>query len=67
MSRSNCLAAAEAYFDSGRFFNDLQARVACRTESDTGSAPPALTVSFFAGGAGSTWGHPLYSSLHLAN
>jgi acetylornithine deacetylase/succinyl-diaminopimelate desuccinylase-like protein len=43
MSRSNCLAAAEAYFDSGRFFNDLQARVACRTESDTGSAPPALT------------------------
>jgi acetylornithine deacetylase/succinyl-diaminopimelate desuccinylase-like protein len=43
MSRSDCLAAAEAYFDSGRFFADLQARVACRTESDTGTAPPALT------------------------
>jgi acetylornithine deacetylase/succinyl-diaminopimelate desuccinylase-like protein len=43
MSRSDCLAAAEAYFDSGRFFGDLQARVACRTESDTGTAPPALT------------------------
>ena len=42
MSRSDCLAAADAYFDSGRFFADLQERVACRTESDTGSAPPAL-------------------------
>jgi acetylornithine deacetylase/succinyl-diaminopimelate desuccinylase-like protein len=42
MSRSDCLAAAEAYFDSGRFFADLAARVACRTESDTGTAPPAL-------------------------
>ena len=42
MSRSECLAAAEAYFDSGRFFTDLAARVACRTESDTGTAPPAL-------------------------
>jgi acetylornithine deacetylase/succinyl-diaminopimelate desuccinylase-like protein len=43
MSRSDCLAAAETYFDSGRFFADLTERVACRTESDTGSAPPALT------------------------
>jgi acetylornithine deacetylase/succinyl-diaminopimelate desuccinylase-like protein len=43
MSRSDCLAAAEAYFDSGRYFSDLKARVACRTESDTGTAPPALT------------------------
>ena len=43
MSRSDCLAAAETYFDSGRFFADLEERVACRTESDTGSAPPALT------------------------
>jgi acetylornithine deacetylase/succinyl-diaminopimelate desuccinylase-like protein len=43
MSRSECLAAAEAYFDSGRFFTDLAARVACRTESDTGVAPPALS------------------------
>jgi len=43
MSRSECLAAAEAYFDSGRFFTDLAARVACRTESDTGAAPPALS------------------------
>jgi acetylornithine deacetylase/succinyl-diaminopimelate desuccinylase-like protein len=42
MSRSDCLAAAEAYFDSGRFFADLAARVACRTESDTGTVPPAL-------------------------
>jgi acetylornithine deacetylase/succinyl-diaminopimelate desuccinylase-like protein len=44
MSRSDCLAAAEAYFDSGRFFADLAERVACRTESDTGAAPPALTA-----------------------
>jgi acetylornithine deacetylase/succinyl-diaminopimelate desuccinylase-like protein len=43
MSRSDCLAAADAYFDSGRFFTDLQERIACRTESDTGTAPPALT------------------------
>ncbi|HTT14088.1 MAG TPA: M20 family metallopeptidase [Burkholderiaceae bacterium] len=43
MSRSDCLAAAEAYFDSGRFFADLAARVACRSESDTGPAPAALT------------------------
>jgi acetylornithine deacetylase/succinyl-diaminopimelate desuccinylase-like protein len=43
MSRSDCLAAADAYFDSGRYFAELQRRVACRTESDTGSAPPALT------------------------
>src|SRR5215467_12280973 len=42
MSRDDCLAAAERYFDSGRFFADLQARVACRTESDTGTAPPVL-------------------------
>jgi acetylornithine deacetylase/succinyl-diaminopimelate desuccinylase-like protein len=44
MSRSNCLAAADAYFESGRFFADLKERVACRTESDTGAAPPALTT-----------------------
>jgi acetylornithine deacetylase/succinyl-diaminopimelate desuccinylase-like protein len=42
VSRSACLAAVDAYFDSGRFAADLRARVACRTESDTGSAPPAL-------------------------
>ncbi len=42
MARSDCLAAADAYFESGRFLADLQARVACRTESDTGTAPPEL-------------------------
>jgi acetylornithine deacetylase/succinyl-diaminopimelate desuccinylase-like protein len=42
MSRNDCLAAAEAYFASGRFLADLKARVACRTESDTGAAPRAL-------------------------
>lgn len=44
LSRSDCLAAAAAYFDSGRFLADLRARVACRTESDTGAAPPELAA-----------------------
>ncbi|MDA7415842.1 M20 family metallopeptidase [Xenophilus arseniciresistens] len=42
MTRSHALQAAATYFDDGRFFNDLQRRVALRTESDTGSVPPAL-------------------------
>ncbi|XAH24467.1 M20 family metallopeptidase [Xylophilus sp. GW821-FHT01B05] len=42
MHRDHCLSLAAAYFDDGRFRHDLQRRVALRTESDTGSAPPAL-------------------------
>ncbi|RYF78589.1 MAG: M20 peptidase family dipeptidase, partial [Comamonadaceae bacterium] len=42
MTRSHALQTAAAYFDNGRFFNDLQRRVALRTECDTGSVPPAL-------------------------
>ena len=42
MPRTQSLAAAAAYFDDGRFFADLQRRVAFRTESDTGAATPAL-------------------------
>ena len=42
MTRSQALQSATAYFDDGRFFNDLQRRVALRTESDTGGVPPAL-------------------------
>lgn len=42
MSRTDSLAAAAAYFDDGTFFVDLQRRIACRTESDTGAAGPAL-------------------------
>ena len=41
-SRTRSLAAAAAYFDDGRFFTDLQRRVAFRTESDTGAVTPAL-------------------------
>jgi acetylornithine deacetylase/succinyl-diaminopimelate desuccinylase-like protein len=42
MHRHDALALASAYFDDGRFFADLHRRVACRTESDSGAAPPAL-------------------------
>ncbi|MGJ7542268.1 M20 family metallopeptidase [Variovorax sp. LT1R16] len=42
MQRNDSLAAAAAYFDDGRFFADLQRRIAFRTESDTGAATPAL-------------------------
>ncbi|SEB14853.1 M20 family metallopeptidase [Variovorax sp. YR216] len=42
MDRHDALALADAYFDGGRFFDDLSRRVALRTESDTGSVPPAL-------------------------
>jgi len=42
MQRTDSLAAAAAYFDDGRFFADLQRRIALRTESDTGAATPAL-------------------------
>jgi len=42
MHRQDALALASAYFDDGRFFTDLQRRVARRTESDTGTATPAL-------------------------
>jgi acetylornithine deacetylase/succinyl-diaminopimelate desuccinylase-like protein len=42
MQRHDCLCAAAAYFDDGRFLADLQRRIAFRTESDTGTAPPAL-------------------------
>lgn len=42
MTRSHALQAATAYFDDGRFFEDLRRRVALRTESDTGGVPPAL-------------------------
>ncbi|WP_225783119.1 M20 family metallopeptidase [Xenophilus sp. Marseille-Q4582] len=44
MSRSHALENATAYFDDGRFFTDLQRRVALRTESDTGGVPPALAA-----------------------
>ena len=42
MQRQDCLRAAAAYFDDGRFLADLQRRVAFRTESDTGAVTPAL-------------------------
>jgi acetylornithine deacetylase/succinyl-diaminopimelate desuccinylase-like protein len=42
MNRHEALSLAGAYFDGGRFFDDLARRVALRTESDTGSTPPAL-------------------------
>jgi acetylornithine deacetylase/succinyl-diaminopimelate desuccinylase-like protein len=42
MHRDDALAQARAYFDDGRFFNDLQRRIALRTESDTGTVPSAL-------------------------
>ena len=42
MQRNDCLSAAAAYFDDGRFLADLRRRVAFRTESDTGAATPAL-------------------------
>ncbi|MBO9647661.1 MAG: M20 family metallopeptidase [Variovorax sp.] len=42
MDRHDALALAGAYFDGGRFFDDLSRRVALRTESDTGSVSPAL-------------------------
>ena len=43
MSRHDCLSAAAAHFDDGRFLAVLQRRVAYATESDLGEAPPALT------------------------
>lgn len=43
-SRDHALHTAAAYFDDGRLFHDLARRVALRTESDTGSAPPALAA-----------------------
>ena len=42
MQRHDCLRAAAAYFDDGRFLADLRRRIAFRTESDTGAATPAL-------------------------
>jgi len=42
MSRTECLAEAARYFDSGDFFADLARRVAYRTEGDLDIAPPAL-------------------------
>ncbi|WCM95135.1 M20 family metallopeptidase [Acidovorax sp. NCPPB 2350] len=44
MHRHDAIALAHAYFDDGRFLDDLRRRVALRTESDTGSAPPALAA-----------------------
>ncbi|SFM69290.1 M20 family metallopeptidase [Variovorax sp. OV329] len=44
MKRHDALALAGAYFDNGRFFDDLSRRVAMRTESDTGSVPPSLAA-----------------------
>ena len=40
-SRDRLLAALAGYFDDGRFAADLARRIACRTESDGGSVPPA--------------------------
>jgi acetylornithine deacetylase/succinyl-diaminopimelate desuccinylase-like protein len=37
MTRSTALQLARDHIDSGRFFSDLQRRVACRTESQGGS------------------------------
>src|SRR5687768_9102159 len=42
MQRTDCLSAAAAYFDDGRFLADLRRRIACRTEGDTGAATPSL-------------------------
>jgi len=42
MQRSDALDLASTYFDDGRFFADLQRRIALHTESDTGSVPPSL-------------------------
>ncbi|CAN7142515.1 MULTISPECIES: M20 family metallopeptidase [unclassified Variovorax] len=42
MQRNDCLSAAAAYFDDGRFLADLRRRIAFRTESDTGATTPAL-------------------------
>jgi len=42
-TREQAIAAAAAHFDSGHYFSELQRRIAQRTESDTGVAPPALT------------------------
>lgn len=43
-TRDHAIRQAAAHFDSGAFFNDLARRIAWRTESDTGSAPEALTL-----------------------
>ena len=37
MTRSTALQLARDHLDSGRFFADMQRRVACRTESQGGS------------------------------
>lgn len=42
MQRNDALDLASTYFDDGRFFADLQRRVALHTESDTGTVPPSL-------------------------
>ncbi|MFT4266018.1 MAG: M20 family metallopeptidase [Xenophilus sp.] len=42
MHRHDALTLAAACFDDGRLFADLARRVALRTESDTGTVPPAL-------------------------
>src|SRR4051812_13704718 len=42
MQRTDALTAAASYFDNGSFFADLRRRIALRTESDTGTATPAL-------------------------
>lgn len=42
MQRNDALDLASTYFDDGRFFADLQRRVALHTESDAGTVPPSL-------------------------
>ena len=42
MTRELLIQRVQRYFDEGRFADDLRRRVAWRTESDTGTVPPAL-------------------------
>lgn len=42
MNREQLIDSVQRYFDDGRFADELRRRVAWRTESDTGQAPPAL-------------------------
>ena len=42
MNREQLIQDVHRYFDDGRFADDLRRRVAWRTESDTGQAPPTL-------------------------
>lgn len=44
MSRTQLLASAASWFDTGRFLTDLSRRVAYRTESDLGVAGEVLTT-----------------------